>query len=395
MTITKRAAPVKRLTQLGVRVAAALGIAVIVLWTASSSAGAREHPVRATSRIACHAVAKPNISALDTQTAGFVDIGHSIERRPIRAMRMGTGPNVVLWIGGIHGDERNGAMLTESLVRTPPAALDSGGLTLIVVEDLNPDGTANGTRANARGVDLNRNFPATSFDADSEEYGRSPLSQPESCVAAVLLDHFNPALTITIHSHSEKRGVDSDGPADAYALQFAAQSPHPSKFQVIDIPARSTPGSLGQWWGADLGHPILTLEWSKSSDDPDRVANDFRAPTDELLASVAAAPHSTTTPTPTAAPTASGGGQPSGEVTGGAGTSGASGGSGATGTTVATNSVGPATTSLPAATPVPPTANGTDGEDGLPIGRILIAAMAFLLAVGAGFAGTYVARRST
>lgn len=35
--------------------------------------------------------------------------------------------------------------------------------TLRVFEDMNPDGTHASSRFNARGVDLNRNFPASNF----------------------------------------------------------------------------------------------------------------------------------------------------------------------------------------------------------------------------------------
>ena len=58
-------------------------------------------------------------------------------------------------VGSIHGNETAGhAILRRLRERTPPA-----GVQLWLVETVNPDGVRNGTRQNARGVDLNRNFP--------------------------------------------------------------------------------------------------------------------------------------------------------------------------------------------------------------------------------------------
>ena len=43
---------------------------------------------------------------LDT---AWTPIGHSVDDRPIHQKTLGHGRHVVLWIGGIHGDEPEGA----------------------------------------------------------------------------------------------------------------------------------------------------------------------------------------------------------------------------------------------------------------------------------------------
>ena len=83
--------------------------------------------------------------------------GHSVEHRPIVVHVAGDrGAAVrVLVVGDVHGNERAGERIVARLrrVRTPR------GVRLWLVRTANPDGVAAGTRQNARGVDLNRNFP--------------------------------------------------------------------------------------------------------------------------------------------------------------------------------------------------------------------------------------------
>ena len=88
-------------------------------------------------------------------SGGGLQLGRSWQGRPIEAFEVGNPAGTrVLVVGSIHGNETGGMAVARALERLAPRGLD-----LWIVPDLNPDGAAAGTRRNAHGVDLNRNFP--------------------------------------------------------------------------------------------------------------------------------------------------------------------------------------------------------------------------------------------
>jgi N-acetylmuramoyl-L-alanine amidase len=138
-------------------------------------------------------------------------IGHSVQGRPIRALRVGNprAKRKVLIVGEIHGNELAGRAVTKRLRRARPPR----GVEYWLIDDLNPDGAAAGTRQNASGVDLNRNFPyrwrGGGKPSDTYYSGPKPLSEPESAALATLAKRIKPR--VTIWYHQRMRLVDRSG----------------------------------------------------------------------------------------------------------------------------------------------------------------------------------------
>jgi len=128
-------------------------------------------------------------------------IGHSVEGRPLRVLRVGSAhaPVRLLVVGSVHGNEPGGREVVARLRRARPPR----GVALWLVDDLNPDGAAAHRRQNAHGVDLNRNFPyrwqASGRPFDHNHAGSGPLSEPESKAAAELIERIRPRATVWYH----------------------------------------------------------------------------------------------------------------------------------------------------------------------------------------------------
>jgi murein peptide amidase A len=125
-------------------------------------------------------------------------LGRSWQGRAIRAIEVGNpSGRRVLVVGCIHGNETGGIAIVHALERLSPSDLN-----LWIVPDLNPDGVAAGTRQNAHGVDLNRNFPWRWRPLSGVyESGPMPFSEPEARIARTLTLHLHPHLTIWFHQH--------------------------------------------------------------------------------------------------------------------------------------------------------------------------------------------------
>ncbi|RMG93491.1 MAG: hypothetical protein D6705_18580 [Deltaproteobacteria bacterium] len=155
-------------------------------------------------------------------------LGATVEGRPLRAVRMGrSAAPAVLLVAGIHGNELFGPRLAAAFVAD--LVSDAGrplrdDADVWVVPVANPDGYArtvrrrgrgplSALRTNARGVDLNRNFPlptgcrrppwpgAGADRIGAATYrGPAPLSEPESRALADLSRRIRPVVAASLHT---------------------------------------------------------------------------------------------------------------------------------------------------------------------------------------------------
>ncbi len=195
--------------------------------------------------------------------------GHSAQGRALTAFVLDNGVpdpgNVTLVFGGFHGNERSTPGVVEHLrvwLRQTPAAWP--GHRVVLVPYANPDGWAAGTRDNARGVDINRNFPiGWTETARAIRYSPGPhaASEPETQAIIALLMHNRPAKIVSLHSPLRCLNWTGDlGHAMALAMHASSRLPVKSN---IGYP---TPGSLGNYCGARrIG--IVTLELGTESVD--------------------------------------------------------------------------------------------------------------------------------
>ncbi len=139
-----------------------------------------------------------------TASAGVAGYGTSHGGRAIRVShRCAEGATVdVLVIGAIHGNETAGRAVVRRLVQLAPPP----GTCMHLLSALNPDGVAARTRQNARGVDLNRNFP---FDwrGGGRAWqtffpGRARASERETRAALAMIRDIRPDVTVWYHQHA-------------------------------------------------------------------------------------------------------------------------------------------------------------------------------------------------
>ena len=167
-------------------------------------------------------------------------VGHSVKGRAIVAYERGNrSAPVTLVVGVIHGNETAGLAVIKRLRTMPLPA----GVHLWLVPELNPDGVAAGTRQNAHGVDLNRNWPAAwrrnGRPWDGEYSGPRPFSEPESRAMRAFILRVKPALTIWYHQPLDE--VYGSDPHVAVLKRYARLTGLPYRRLV------APPGAATRW----------------------------------------------------------------------------------------------------------------------------------------------------
>ncbi|MDW3214515.1 MAG: DUF2817 domain-containing protein [Ilumatobacteraceae bacterium] len=183
------------------------------------------------------------IDALAFPTDVEVEIGRSVEGRPITVIRRGDPSGTrVLAVGAIHGNEADGVSIIDRLAVEPVP----DGVELWLVRSMNPDGQARSDRQNANAVDLNRNFPEN-WDVLGEpgfwQYGGSaPASEPETRAMVALGASVQPQIILWYHQDLFRIAPGS-GRSGEIRTRYADVAGLP----VVDITGGTYTGTASQW----------------------------------------------------------------------------------------------------------------------------------------------------
>ena len=218
----------------------------------------------------------PNLKRFQCEKAGLQDMqARSVKGRALlgRDVPADDAQLNVIVVGGIHGDEMSSVSLVFhwlALAQDPPADMPMP-INWRFIPSLNPDGLLSvpSRRANANGVDLNRNFPTPHWARDARKYwevrtrrdprrwpGKSALSEPESQFLHQQMDRFKPNLIVS--AHAPYGVLDFDGPAVP-----------PSRLGRLYLDQVGIfPGSLGNFGGVHKGVPVVTIELPSANRTP-------------------------------------------------------------------------------------------------------------------------------
>ncbi len=201
-----------------------------------------------------------------------VSYGISVNGTPLQVILPSDGSAEYLLIAAHHGDEPETTVVLSSALRSvPPENLKSA-----VILAANPDGLMLGTRGNANGVDLNRNFPSSDWGTIPIRYrwtmdsprdvelsaGSMGGSEPETQALIKLAKEISPKAIITLHA-------PLDCLDDINSSELAQWIASRTGLPVVRDVGYPTPGSFGTW-AKENNQNLITFELGNQSIETSR-----------------------------------------------------------------------------------------------------------------------------
>jgi murein peptide amidase A len=184
--------------------------------------------------------------------------GVSVDGREIKSYKTETKASSYIYLmAGVHGDEVEAVYVMQQLLDWLKKFEDIQ-YPLVVIPILNMDGYTSQTRANAHGVDLNRNLPSKHWVkevTDKKNYpGPEPLSEPENQYLVKLFQKYPPSFIISFHAWKPMLNYNGG------CLDIAQFISRYNLYPVQDDVGYPTPGSLGELGPEEYKAPVLTYE---------------------------------------------------------------------------------------------------------------------------------------
>ena len=219
----------------------------------------------------------PNITKLES-------IGQSVQGRELWVMEISDNPGIneaepeFKYVANMHGDETVGRELSLYLIEWLVEGYDNNdratnlinNTDIFIMPSMNPDGFENGSRYNANGVDLNRDFPDQFNDPNNSTIGRQPetkaLMEWTSEHSFVLSANMHTgALVVNYPFDGPNSGTYSESPDDDLFihLSLAYANAHPN-MSSGGFSNGITNGS--QWYAVSGGMQDWNYVWESGCD---------------------------------------------------------------------------------------------------------------------------------
>lgn len=194
-----------------------------------------------------------------------IGFGYSEQGRLISGYVFGSGGDVILLFGAIHGGkEPSGARLLDKFIGelgVNPRRVSSSK-TVVIIPISNPDGYfERQDKLNSRGVNLNRNFNTSKWGEagwDTEgSIGSEPFSEAESRVIRSVVQRYGVGKMFAFHSQGNLVNPElGHAASQSLARQYASLS----RYYYYEDIAWNFPGTATRWFVETVGGPAVTVE---------------------------------------------------------------------------------------------------------------------------------------